>query len=77
LWTLHAKGTPQAGAAFGAVLDAVTDQIFQQARRDGRHEPVEAYAFDALISLADRAADRAAGSADCRGTTSRVGWGTS
>jgi Domain of unknown function (DUF222) len=66
-WTLQAKGTPQAGAAFGAVLDAVTDQIFHQARRDGRHEPVEAYAFDALMSLADqagdRAADRAAGSA--------------
>jgi hypothetical protein len=66
-WTLQAKGTPQAGAAFGAALDALTDQIFQQARRDGRHEPVEAYAFDALISLADRAADgaadRAAGSA--------------
>jgi hypothetical protein len=62
-WTLHAKGTPQAGAAFGAALDAVTDQIFQQARRDGRHEPVEAYAFDALMSLADQAGDRAAGSA--------------
>jgi hypothetical protein len=62
-WTLQAKGTPQAGAAFGAALDALTDQIFRQARRDGRHEPVEAYAFDALMSLADRAADRAAGSA--------------
>jgi hypothetical protein len=62
-WTLHAKGTPQAGAAFGAVLDAVTDQIFHQARRDGRHEPVEAYAFDALMSLADQAGDHAAGSA--------------
>jgi hypothetical protein len=67
-WTLQAKGTPQAGAAFGAALDALTDQIFQQARRDGRHEPVEAYAFDALISLADRAAgsaaDRQNGAAD-------------
>ena len=62
-WTLHAKGTPQAGAAFGAVLDAVTDQIFHHARRDGRHEPVEAYAFDALMSLADQAGDQAAGSA--------------
>jgi hypothetical protein len=60
-WTLHAKGTPQAGAAFGAVLDALTDRIFGQARRDGRHEPVEAYAFDALISLADQAAGSAAG----------------
>ena len=70
LWTLHAKGTPQAGAAFGAALDALTDQIFQQARRDGRHEPVEAYAFDALMSLADRAADRAAGSAADRAAAS-------
>ena len=60
-WTLHAEGSPQAGAAFGAALDAVTDRIFGQARREGRHEPVEAYAFDALISLAEQAADRAAG----------------
>jgi hypothetical protein len=56
-WNLHAKGTPQAGAAFGVVLDALTDRIFHQARRGGRREPVEAYAFDALITLADLAAD--------------------
>ena len=40
-----------------------SDQVFKAARRAGRSEPVEAYAFDALISFADRAADRAAGSA--------------
>jgi hypothetical protein len=73
LWTLHATGTPQAGAAFGAVLDAVTDQIFQQARRNGRHEPVEAYAFDALISLADRAAADRSNSADGDGPTGSAG----
>jgi Domain of unknown function (DUF222) len=56
-WNLHAKGTPQAGAAFCAVLDALTDQRFQQARRDGRKELLEAYAFDALMTMADRAAD--------------------
>jgi hypothetical protein len=53
-WNLHAKGTPQAGAAFNVVLDAFTDQVFTTARRAGRQEPVEAYAFDALMALADQ-----------------------
>jgi hypothetical protein len=65
-WTLLAKGTPQAGAAFCAVLDAVSDQVFQAARRAGRTEPVEAYAFDALMALADRTANHSA--TDCSGT---------
>jgi Domain of unknown function (DUF222) len=53
-WNLHAKGTPQAGAAFNVVLDALTDRVFTTARRAGRDEPVQAYAFDALMALADR-----------------------
>jgi hypothetical protein len=65
-WTLVAKGTPQAGAAFCAVLDAVSDQVFQTARRAGRTEPVEAYAFDALMALADLTANHSA--TDCSGT---------
>jgi hypothetical protein len=59
-WNLHAKGTPQAGAAFTVVLDAVTDQVFTTARRAGRTEPAEAYAFDALMALADQPAGPAA-----------------
>jgi Domain of unknown function (DUF222) len=59
-WNLHAKGTPQAGAAFNAVLDAVTDRVFTAARRAGRSEPVEAYGFDALMALADQAVGSAA-----------------
>jgi hypothetical protein len=55
-WNLHAKGTPQAGAAF----NAVTDQVFRAARRAGGNEPVEAYGFDALMALADQAVDSAA-----------------
>ena len=31
-WSLHAKGTPQAGAAFNAVLDPIIDRIFKTAR---------------------------------------------
>jgi hypothetical protein len=63
-WNLHAKGTPQAGAAFNAVLDALTDERFRVAYRAGQREPLEAYAFDALMALADRATSRpAAGNA--------------
>ncbi len=57
-WNLTARGTAQAGAAFLTVLTAVTDAIFRQARRQGRCEPVEAYAFDALMHLAEHAAGR-------------------
>jgi hypothetical protein len=38
------------------VLDTLIDQLFKQARRDGRREPYEAYAFDALLTMADHAA---------------------
>ncbi|MGH8825851.1 MAG: HNH endonuclease signature motif containing protein [Jiangellaceae bacterium] len=50
-WTLIAKGTPQAGAVINTALDPIIDQIFRAARRDGRREPYEAYAFDALVFL--------------------------
>jgi hypothetical protein len=55
-WNLSARGTAQDGAAFTTVLNVITDQVFTAARRDGRHEPVEAYAFDALIAMATHAA---------------------
>jgi hypothetical protein len=55
-WNLSARGTAQDGAAFTMVLNAITDQVFTAARRDGRHEPAEAYAFDALIAMASHAA---------------------
>jgi Domain of unknown function (DUF222) len=51
-WTLIAKGTPQAGAAINTALDPIIDGVFRQARTAGRHEPYEAYAFDALLTLA-------------------------
>jgi Domain of unknown function (DUF222) len=57
-WNLHAKGTPQAGAAFNAVFDQIVERFFTAARADRRREPVEAYAFDALMHLAEHAAGR-------------------
>jgi hypothetical protein len=54
-WNCHVQGTPERGAAFDAVLNELTDEVFRQARTDGRREPREAYAFDALMLMADRA----------------------
>jgi hypothetical protein len=56
-WNLSARGTAQTGAAFATVLNAITDQVFTAARRAGRHESVEAYAFDALMAMAEHAAE--------------------
>jgi len=57
-WTLIGKGTPQAGGAFNTALDPILDEVFQAARREGRQEPHDAYAFDALMLLAERASGR-------------------
>jgi Domain of unknown function (DUF222) len=54
-WNLHAKGTPAAGAVFTTALQPIIDQVFKDAHRAGRRESHEAYAFDALIHLAQHA----------------------
>ena len=66
-WNLHAKGTPQAGALFNTVLDPITDRIFKTARTQGRREHPDAYAFDALIHLAEHAAGHCNCQADTTG----------
>jgi hypothetical protein len=55
-WNVMARGTADAGAAFRAQHRPIVDEMFKAARADGRHEPYEAYAFDAFIELARRAA---------------------
>ncbi len=55
-WNLSARGTGQHGAAFTTVLNAITDHVFTAARRHGKHESAEAYAFDALMAMAVHAA---------------------
>ena len=42
---------PDAGAYFKAALTDETDRVFRQARREGREEPRDAYAADALMNL--------------------------
>jgi hypothetical protein len=54
-WKVIACGTVEAGAAFRAAHRPIVDEMFNKARAEGRHEPYEAYAFDAFIELARRA----------------------
>lgn len=57
-WNLRARGTVDAGAAFNGALDPIIDELFHEARRQGRRDARETYAFDALLLLARRATGR-------------------
>ncbi|MGH9029398.1 MAG: DUF222 domain-containing protein [Acidimicrobiales bacterium] len=59
MWHLAAAGNPEDGAQIMAALNPITDQIFQAARKEGRREPADAYAFDALVQLAKRSSSSA------------------
>src|SRR5207302_5247417 len=45
------RTTPDAGARMLVALDAEIDRVFKGARREGRREPHQAYAVDALEAL--------------------------
>ena len=49
---LHGNGNVEDIAQIMAALAPMADALFDQARRQGRREPAEAYAFDALVELA-------------------------
>jgi hypothetical protein len=52
VWRLRAEGNPEEGAQVMAALAPMADQYFHAARREGRREHPEAYAFDALVRMA-------------------------
>jgi Domain of unknown function (DUF222) len=52
-WNLHARGPIDAGARVMTALQPLIDAAFSAARADGRRESSDAYAFDALVALAD------------------------
>lgn len=56
VWHLRGDGNPEDGAEIMAALSPITDELFHAARRAGRREPPEAYALDALVTLAREAA---------------------
>ena len=51
-WHLHMRDNPEVGAGILAALQPIRDRLFKAARAQGRHEPAEAYAADALAELA-------------------------
>src|SRR4051794_7684225 len=48
-WHLHLRDNPEVGAAMLAALLPLRDRLFRKARSEGRSEPSEAYAADALV----------------------------
>jgi len=56
-WNLYARGPIDVGAGFMTVLQQLTDEQFKLAKAEGREEPVVAYAFDALMKLAELATE--------------------
>jgi hypothetical protein len=53
-WNLRMRDNPEVGAQIMARLDQITEEIFHEARREGRQERRDAYAADALLRLATR-----------------------
>jgi hypothetical protein len=58
-WNLRMRDNPEVGAAVMAAIEGVRDRLFRQARAQGRPEPTEAYAADALVELVAGAGARA------------------
>src|SRR4051794_36179348 len=63
-WKAFLRGPIDAQAEFKAAHEPILDELFKRARADGKHEPREAYAFDALIEMARRAMGRPTADAD-------------
>jgi hypothetical protein len=53
-WNLRMRDNPEVGARVMAALEPLRDRLFRAARKEGRREPLEAYAADALAELARR-----------------------
>jgi hypothetical protein len=53
-WNVSARGTVVDGSKVMRVLNPIVDELFDQARQDGRRDERETYAFDALVKLAER-----------------------
>ena len=57
---LQLRDNPEVVAGIMVTLEPIRDELFDAARKQGRREPLEAYAADALAELARRA-DRTSG----------------
>jgi hypothetical protein len=61
-FNLHGRATAEQGAMVMAALRPLADKAFEAARKEGRRERPEAYAWDALAELASSGSGAAAGS---------------
>lgn len=52
-WHLSARGNPEQGAQILSALHPYKEAAFHHARQEHRHEPEAAYAFDALVAMAE------------------------
>lgn len=68
-WNLSARGPAALGAAFLVELERLTRRAFETARSEDRHEEHDAYAFDALMTLASRSATHTRGDVTARADT--------
>ena len=50
-WNLRVRHNPEVGAEVMAAVSPIRDRLFRAARAEGRREPSEAYAADALVDL--------------------------
>ena len=69
---MHAQGRPEDVALVMAAIGPMADKAFAQARKEGRRERPEAYAFDGLVALASGGGAQASpGRRCCSGSTTR------
>jgi hypothetical protein len=54
---LHLRDNPEVVAEVIAAVEPIRGELFDAARKEGRREPLEAYAADAIVELARRATD--------------------
>jgi Domain of unknown function (DUF222) len=52
---LHLRDNPETVAEIMGAIEPIRNELFDAARKDGRREPLEAYAADAMLELARRA----------------------
>jgi hypothetical protein len=56
-WNCHVRGTVDLGARFESLLEPFIDADFERARKENRQEAREAYAYDALMKMAEGTTD--------------------
>ncbi len=70
VWHMVVLNNPELGAEIMAVIDPIRDRLFNEARVEGRREPTEAYAADALTTLVRNAGVATTGTGGSTATAS-------